>query len=287
MEMKKAMIEDNEFEKWVESCHVIFEIFEGRFDAYPLASKWVNEWFDTEKFTVQRTDDERLTKLKENFNYEAFGIQDNEIRSKIDNQFSELLSFIASEPPEKNNVGFAISPYLFTWNFQRFKEYFKRYRNFSLPRYFQDLGKFIEDKKGEFQELGKKNLVKDEIEETSVNKVFNELNSKLKEIGLNQNEPVGTSKILHVISPYYFPLIDNKIAQAVGLKKRNQSLSPSDYYKWMVSLKGWLQLKSEIIRELEEKFNLSILKLVDEGFYVMSSINLSLRLAKLGIKIRK
>lgn len=285
MLMKKAMIGDNEFEKWVESAHVIFEIFEGRFDAYPLASKWVNEWFDTEKFTVQKTDDERLTKLKENFNYEAFGIQDNEIRSKIDNQFSELLSFISSEPPEKNNVGFAISPYLFTWNFQRFKEYFKRYRNFSLPRYFQDLGKFIEDKKGEFQELRKKNLVKDEIEETSVNKVFNELNSKLKEIGLNHNEPVGTSKILHVISPHYFPLIDNKIAQAVGLKKRNQSLIPSDYYKWMVSLKEWLQSKSEIIRKLEEKFNLSILKLVDEGFYVMSSINLSLRLSKLGINV--
>jgi len=52
MEMKKAIIEDNEFEKWVESCHVIFEIFEGRFDAYPLAKKWVDMWFENNKFTI-------------------------------------------------------------------------------------------------------------------------------------------------------------------------------------------------------------------------------------------
>jgi len=39
------MLEKNEFEKWIEASHTMFEIFEGRYDAYPLAVRWIDEWF--------------------------------------------------------------------------------------------------------------------------------------------------------------------------------------------------------------------------------------------------
>ena len=103
------------------------------------------------------------------------------------------------------------------------------------------------------------------------------------QLGINQNEPVGTAKLFHILVPNFFPLIDNPIAEAVGLKKHGDSLTSSDYYKWMIYLQNWLRPRLAIFKQVETEFNLPILKLVDEGFYVMSSIKLSLRLAELGV----
>lgn len=281
------MIEDNELKKWVESTHCIFEIFEGRYDAYPLAKKWVDEWFQTGKFVVLESDKRRLENLPSNFDYEAFGIQDATTKNKINDQFTKLLTTITNGL-RGNSVGFAISPYMFTWNFRRFKEYFKRRRNFNMSEYFDGLSKFVEEKKEDFHRLKNKKLVVDKINENTVTTIFNETNNTLKQLGINQNEPVGTAKLLHILAPYFFPLIDNPIATAVGLKNRRKSLTSSDYYNWMIYLQNWLKPRDNIIKEVEKDFNLSILKLVDEGFYVMSSINLSLRLAEeLGVIPRK
>lgn len=281
------MIEDNELKRWIGSAHCIFEIFEGRYDAYPLAKKWVDEWFKIEKFTILNEDSERLKNLKESFDYRVFGILDSGMIDIIDSQFINVLSLLTNGQSENNNVGFAIAPYLFTWNFQRFKTYFRRNRNFTLPEYFQGLGNLVEEKKGKLHELRKKKLLDDEINENAVTTIFNEINNKLKQLGINQNEPVGTAKLLHILVPYYFPLIDNPIAEAVGLKNRRESLTPLDYYKWMIYLQNWLKSRCSIINDIKTEFNLSILKLIDEGFYVMSSINLSLRLVKLGVIPRR
>jgi len=280
------MIGDDELKKWIESAHSIFEIFEGRYDAYPLANKWVDEWFQSGKFIILEEDGRRLEILKANFDYEAFGIQDNTMKNKINNQFTELLTMIKNGQKE-NSIGFAISPYLFTWNFQRFKEYFRRKRNFSILEYFEGLSKFVGEKKEDLHELRKKQLIVDKIDENAVTTIFNEINNTLKQLGINQNEPVGTAKLLHIVAPYFFPLIDNPIATAVGLKNRRVSLTSSDYYNWMIYLQNWLKPRYSIVKDVEKEFKLSILKLVDEGFYVMSSINLSLRLAELGVIPRK
>lgn len=284
--MRKAMIEDNELKKWIESVHCIFEIFEGRYDAYPLAKKWVDEWFQSGEFTVLEGDRKRLENLKANFKYEAFGIQDNAMRNKINDQFTELLTSIMNGQ-RKNSVGFAISPYMFTWNFQRFKEYFRRKRGFPLSEYFEGLSKLVGEKKEELHELRKKQLVVDKINDNAVTTIFIGINNTLKQLGINQNEPVGTAKLLHILAPRFFPLIDNPIATAVGLKNRRESLTSSDYYHWMIYLQNWLKSRYKIVKDIEKDLNLSILKLVDEGFYVMSSINLSLRLAELGVIPRK
>jgi len=281
--MIKAMIKDNELKKWIESAHFIFEIFEGRYDVYPLAKKWIDEWFERGKFTVLEDDKRRLDNLKASFNYKAFGIQDNAMKTRIDSQFTEILTTIKNGQ-RANVVGFAVAPYLITWDFRRFKEYFRKVGNFSVPNYFQSLSKFIEEKREEFKKWRKKKLVDDKIDETPVIAIFNNLNNKLKQLGIkDQNEPVGTAKLLHILAPSYFPLIDNPIAQAVGLKNRGESLSSSHYFKWIIYLQNWFMPRREIIESVETEFNQSILKLVDEGFYVMSSINLSLRLVELGV----
>ena len=277
------MLEKIEFERWIRASHAMFEIFEGRFDAYPLAVKWMEEWFNSRGFAVQVEHEKRISSLLRNFDYAVYGVT-GELRQTIDKQFSSLVANHLKKG-KSENTGFAVSPYLFTWNFQRFKEYFTRRRDFSLERYFSELGRFFEADMEKLQSFRDKKLVYNEIEKAQVADIFKELNSELKELGILNNEPVGTIKLLHVCSPYYFPLIDNDIAKALGLlPPRGESLTSHSYLKWMEALKTWLR-NYDMIEDLEKEAQSSILKLVDEGLYVMSSIKLKYRVNKLGLKV--
>ena len=137
------------------------------------------------------------------------------------------------------HIGKAVSLYLLTWNFQRFKEYFKYNEQFDLDLYFKELGIFLELKRAAFKNFLEKNLVSDPIEETEIRRLFGEINVKLKELGKWQNEPVGTAKILHIFAPHYFPLIDNSEAQAIGITDFQESLTVDHYLTWMNALKRW------------------------------------------------
>jgi len=53
----------------------------------------------------------------------------------------------------------------------------------------------------------------------------------------------------------------------------------------MQRLKSWLGNYKDVIEELENKYESSILKLIDEGFYMMCSVNLHIRVSKLGIVV--
>jgi len=73
------------------------------------------------------------------------------------------------------------------------------------------------------------------------------------------------------------------------------------YIKWMRKLKSWLENYKDVVKELERKYESSILKhkdvvkapehkyessilkLIDEGLYIMCSVNLQIRVSKLGI----
>lgn len=55
------------------------------------------------------------------------------------------------------------------------------------------------------------------------------------------------------------------------------------YIKWMRKLKSWLINYKDVVKELEHKYESSILKLIDEGLYIMCSVNLQIRVSKLGI----
>lgn len=278
------MIEENEFERWVEASHAMFEIFEGHYDAYPLSVKWVQEWFDSKNFMVQEEHVNRISALMKNFDYEVYGVKGG-LREKIDGQFKDLLNDHLHKGKHEN-IGFAVSPYLFTWNFWRFKNYFKKREDFSLEEYFRRLSMFLESERGELEDFRNKRLIYQQIERGRVERIFHEVNNELREIGISNNEPVGTIKLLHVFAPSYFPLIDNNIAKAIGLIRfKRESLTSTSYLKWMNTLKSWLQSYLELIEKLESGFHSSILKLVDEGLYIMCSVKLRLRVKELGLKV--
>jgi len=279
------MIEPANFEKWIKAAHNIFEVFEGRFDAYPINRRWIEEWYTGGCFNITESDIARLNKLKENFDYSAFGVNNISFHERVDDQFYKLI-----ESLNKNkicrNIGFGIAPYLFTWNFRRFKEYFERRNNFDLIQYFQDLGSFFNNLKSKLKNFSKKKLYSCKIDEEETRRIFNEVNKKLKALGIGQNEPVGVAKLLHIFAPYYFPLIDNSIAEAIGLKRQKRSLNVDEYIQWMRSLKNWIgSYNEERTREIENQYGESILKLIDEGLYIMSSVNLSLRIKLMGLDI--
>jgi len=277
------MLDKIEFERWIRASHAMFEIFEGRFDAYPLAVKWMEEWFNSRGFAVQVEDEKRISSLLTNFDYGVYGVT-GQLGETIDKQFRSLVENHLKKG-KSENAGFAVSPYLFTWNFKRFKEYFTRKRDFSLELYFGRLGAFLGAKKEKLQSFCEKKLLRDQIEKAQVATLFETLNGELKVLGINNNEPVGTAKLLHVCSPFYFPLIDNEIAKALTLlPPKGESLTSKSYLKWMESLKTWLQ-NYEMIENLEKEAQSSILKLVDEGLYVMSSIQLRYRVMRLSLRV--
>ena len=280
------MLEKDEFEGWIRSSHTMFEIFDGRYDAYPLSALWVKEWFNSGSFGINKEHLGRISILLENFAYEAYGVR-GELKEKIDREFKNFIK--ASFHEGKNeNIGFAIAPYLFTWNFQRFKEYFKKKEDFNIEFYFKGLGVFLKSRIERLESFRSKRLISDQIENESIKTIFNEINSKLKEIGTENNEPVGTIKLLHVFAPYYFPLIDNEMAKAIWgvLSSKRESLTSNSYLKWMSALKSWLQNYIEVIEKVEKEYNSSILKLVDEGLYMMISVKQRARVANLGIEVK-
>jgi hypothetical protein len=286
------MLEKDEFERWIEASHMMFEIFEGRYDAYPLAKKWVQEWFSCGNFSVEKENVERIFTLIENFDYEVYGVK-GESKERIDGMFKNFLRNNLGIGKNKN-VGFAVSPYLFTWNFQRFKEYFMKQPDFNIEQYFRKLGDFLKKLKNDLEKFNDRRLIFDPLGREEIVEIFDQVNNKLKEIGIEYNEPVGTIKLLHIFAPYYFPLIDGDIAETVGLihyyfnggRRRRESLTSDSYFKWMNALKIWLQRYSDMVEKLENKHNFSILKLVDEGLYMMSTVRQRARVVELGIEVK-
>ena len=161
------MLEKSEFENWIKASHALFEIFEGRYDAYPLAKKWVQQWFSFEEFIVEKQDITVINGFIEDFDYNVFrNFRDpferddanwERLKNRINNQFKGLVKK-NFDLGKRGNVGLAIAPFLFTWNFQRFKEYFKR-ETIDLEYYFKELGRFTENKRGNLEVFKDKKLI--------------------------------------------------------------------------------------------------------------------------------
>ena len=285
------MLEKNQFENWINASHTLFEIFEGRYDAYPLARKWVREWLSFKEFAIEKKDLTVINGFIEDFDYDVFrNFRDyserndgywRTLKNRIINQFRKLIKN-NFEVGRRGNVGLAVALYLFTWNFQRFKEYFK-IGNIDLEFYFKQIGVFLESKRSMFEVFKEKWLISDQINPGEVKRIFEQINAKLKELGIGHNEPVGTAKLLHIFAPHYFPLIDNSEAQAIGLIEYGEPITSNHYLTWMITLKEWLQNYRELIEKLEREHHSSIIKLVDEGLYIMSTVKQKARVAELGL----
>lgn len=286
------MLEKSQFEEWINASHKLYEIFEQRYDAYPLAKKWVQQWLSFGKFIIEKKEIIIVESLLGNFDINAFrnlndpferdGRKWSKFAARVTKQF---MTFVRShhKTGESQDIGKAVSLYLLTWNFQRFKEYFKYNEDFSPEYYFKQLSTFLEEKGADLKPFREKALISNIIDETEIRRLFGEMNSRLKRLGKGHNEPVGITKLLHIFAPHYFPLIDNSEARAVGLIKYRETLTVDHYLNWMNSLKRWLLNYTEVIEKLEKQHNSTIIRLVDEGLYLMSTVKQRTRVVELGI----
>jgi len=288
------MLEKDQFENWIKASHILFELFEGRYDAYPLARKWVQEWLSFREFAIEKKDLTVIDGFIKDFDYDVFRNSRDQFE-RDDNYWETLKNRIVDqfrrfvknnfEIGRRGNVGLAVALFLFTWNFQRFKEYFKK-GNIDLEFYFKQIGTFLESKRSELEVFKDRRLISDQIDANEIRRVFEQINTELKESGVGHNEPVGSAKLLHIFAPYYFPLIDNSEAQAVGLIDYGERITSNHYLTWMIKLKEWLQNYRELIEKLEREHHSSIIKLVDEGLYIMSTVKQKARVAELGLWVR-
>jgi len=102
----------------------LYTVFESKSDLYPLSHQLVEEyWRNNGKYHINDEVIKSLDSKLQYLNYRSFGIK-GDLKRGISNAFNEFKSrhFTIGE---HDNIGVAIAPYLFTWNIQRFKEYFK------------------------------------------------------------------------------------------------------------------------------------------------------------------
>jgi hypothetical protein len=284
------MLSKNEFEVWVRSSHGFYTIFESRGDFYPLSLRLVEEWWrNNGRYCIN---DEMLRFLRSGLqylDYTIFGMEEA-LKSVVANAFNEFLSKYFTVG-EHSNVGVAIAPYLFIWNIKRFKTYFEENPQFSLSNYFIALGHEIDRLRDEIAYFRSKRLVdsdvdSDELKVRGLLKTVIKILRKLSKdyVGKEHDEPLATIKILHILVPNYFPLLDNSIAIAVRLKNSaKEPITLDMYVTWMKKLKAWLQNYIDVLEKLEKEFKLPMLKLVDECFYIMCTVDLSKRIQFLGM----
>jgi len=97
---------------------------------------------------------------------------------------------------------------------------------FKLSDYFIALGREVSMLKDEIAYFRGKRLIESDIDsdEDRIRNLYEAILRILEKLNISyvekeEKEYVGTVKILHILAPNYFPLLDNKIAKAVKLKK--------------------------------------------------------------------
>jgi len=215
------------------------------------------------------------------------------IKEKINSSMENLLNNLEKY---RDKISFAFALYLSSWNIERFKTYFFRKKDeFSFENFFNSLNKtFIEDENflASLRELRSFHLLRDEVKWDLIKKVYEKLHQEIKNLGIKeQDEAVSTIKIMHIIAPFYIPLLDNPIAMAlrrekvceffsykwIGKQKRIKIDQDSfiEYMKW---IKGKFSFFSSAIFSLEAAKCKSFLKLLDQAFYIRYSIDIGRRL---------
>ncbi len=328
--------------RWLGGADDIFEAFEGRGDAYKICKRWVDERFSSNNFVVTKEDEEFLRRnFMDSFTQtvEIIISRDREITEEEEKKEVKILliknmkSIIQNLSDNSEKLSFAFAPYLVSWNIQRFKEYFKRknrepwFRTLGssggqeavLVYYFGKLDEVFNDELIQIvRNFREKNLFESEIEEDKVKDIFDSLEGKLRNLGINEKEPVGTVKILHILAPFHFPLIDNPIARGLAISgicncfklekikcnKRNRngkyvcnfcksnivsSASITIYngqanidFNSYIHYMHWIKKKFSPFKKkidiLEQETSKPFLKLLDQAFYIRYSIDIARRL---------
>ena len=297
-------MDKSKFENAIRAGHhlFLFTTFIGVDHPYLMAIRCAKDWLDRGSFEISDRDIKRVREhFEENLQKQGFENfrnmkdyieKDSEKWENIVKGLVELrddiIELLEENKGECKIIGVGLAPYLFTWNIQRFKEYVKVYiyikRNetFNVKNYFKDLGDILNELRNDIREFKDLRLVdEDSVPKEKVEKLFNSLNEKLRKIGIGQNEYIMTIKILHALSPSFFPLLDNKILDALKNSKCDINKDSRGYIKWMEHLQTWLKGYLDVIPTIEEELDQTILKLVDELLYVTYSIKLENYVKKL------
>jgi len=279
--VKPLPFTENQFEQFVRAGHALFELFEARWDFYPIAARAVSDWLSTGSFELPADTCARVSAFAQEA-YDVFGIKPGQETNRFEAQRARLANALA--PHQHQNVGLAVAPYFFTWNLRRFIEYLRRRRDFDLVAYFENLGSSLGTSRSELSRIAQLELLRETSPPDA--RLWDSIHEQLKILGISQNEPVGTIKILHIFAPRYFPLLDNPIAKSFGLVSERESLTKALYFgRWLPGVQAWLCGFGEAPHRLESEFGESFLKLLDEAFYVANSIKLSRRASQIGLNL--
>jgi len=172
-----------------------------------LCRKWIEEWFSCKKFCITDEDRDFLKEFK-------LLIFNERVKSRIENNLAQLKEKIKNHTEK---ITFAFALYLISWNIRRFETYFERNTDFSFEKFFDSLNEVFKNENflNNVEELRKLHLFKNEVKDELVADIYKNLEEKIKQIVSTQNEPIATIKIMHIIAPYYIPLLDNPIAKAL------------------------------------------------------------------------
>jgi len=261
------MFSNDQFKKWIIAYHHLYEVFVPRNMLYTRVQKWVSDWTSQSSFQIEE-DALGIFSLQIKNTYSGISSEEwvqKRVESALDNFLQTNL-----RPGHKREVGPIIALHLLIWNPHRFIKYFRQ-RSFRLEAYAEELSSLLWEKKPELVDYCKMRLLKDEIDDEAIKNLFQSINKELREIGIGENEPISTVELLHIFAPYYFPLVNNPVAQ--GLAGYYFLQSKGAYPKWMVMLKGWLKNYKDASEELEKMFNMSILKLLFEALYSIFTIS--------------
>jgi len=244
------MIDEQSLIRWLKGANEIFEALEGRGDAYNICRRWVEEWFSHGKFCITNED----TNFLKEFELLIFKVK-SRIKNDLD-QFKEKLE------DHTGDIAFAFSLYLISWNIRRFEIYFERCTTFSFENFFISLNKVFEEKKflEDIKQIKNLHLFKSDIQEDLIKSIYKKLHDKLKNTGIKQNEPIATIKIMHIIAPYYIPLLDNPIAKALKREKlcdffNYYSHLSQDFQKNLEELNSKKLKLNEIRRRIKKLLN--------------------------------
>jgi predicted house-cleaning noncanonical NTP pyrophosphatase (MazG superfamily) len=109
------MQEFEKFKRWIEASHILYETFENRHAVYPISLRWVKEWYMSGSFTITEDDVKTIDNLVNSHIHSERNLKED-LREKIHREWKEFME-TSLRVQKGDEIGSAISPYLFLWNF--------------------------------------------------------------------------------------------------------------------------------------------------------------------------
>lgn len=162
----------------------------------------------------------------------------------------------------QNTIGGVVAPFLFVWNIRRVENYVDN-DTFNAGWFIDNLTEMFSANKNIFVECSTMHWKSSPIHKEKVKVVYESINGFLSKFN-KQNEYIGTVKIAHIINPYAFPLLDNKIAKGTKLIGFNEGMSMDACINWVDKSSLMLsEFSSDQISSIESQTGLSMLRCLD------------------------